>query len=75
MIDRLVYKSVPKAVLLARGEIVDEATRGDIFIGEYVDIDRVIIVSERDSVSHLNLLLKLMLMLVPMQPGSVLMEA
>lgn len=58
VIDRPVYRSVPKAALLARGEIVDEAIRGDIFIKEYVDIDRVIIVSERDFVSHLNLLLK-----------------
>lgn len=38
-IDRLVCKSVPGAVLIARGDTVDETTLRDLLLEEYVDID------------------------------------
>ena len=41
-INRLVYKSVPRAVLSARGESVPETIWGDILIEEYDGIDNVI---------------------------------
>lgn len=41
-INRMVYKSVPRAVLSARGESVPETIWGDIMIKEYVDIDNII---------------------------------
>lgn len=41
-INRMVYKSIPRAVLSARGESVPETIWGDILIEEYVDIDNVI---------------------------------
>lgn len=38
-IDRIIYKSVPKANLVARGEQVPETIWGDLCIEEYVDLD------------------------------------
>ena len=38
-IDRIIYKSVPKANLVARGEQLPETLWGDLCIEEYVDLD------------------------------------
>lgn len=38
-IDRIIYKSVPKANLVARGEQVPETVWGDLCLEEYVDLD------------------------------------
>lgn len=38
-IDRIIYKSVPKANLAARGEQVPETVWGDLCLEEYVDLD------------------------------------
>lgn len=41
-INKLVYKSVPQAILCARGESVPETIWGDILIEEYLDLDNII---------------------------------
>lgn len=38
-IDRIIYKSIPKANLVARGEQVRETVWGDLCLEEYVDLD------------------------------------
>lgn len=41
-INRMVYNSVPREILSARGESVSETIWGDILIEEYVDIDNIV---------------------------------
>lgn len=38
-INRLVYKSIPRLILSARGEKVPDTIWGDILIEDYVDLD------------------------------------
>lgn len=41
-LNRLVYKSIPRAILSARGENVPDTVWGDILIEDYVDLDDVV---------------------------------
>lgn len=41
-INRLVHKSIPRAILSARGEKVPNTVWGDILIEDYVDLDDVV---------------------------------
>lgn len=38
-IDQLVYRSVPRSILLARGEQIEENIWGDIIVEEYLDMN------------------------------------
>lgn len=41
-LNRLVYKSIPRSIISARGEKVSDTVWGDILIEDYVDLDDVV---------------------------------